>query len=223
MKKIQGITAKIDCYRKQIQEIPNDISDISEAESQEVEQLKNQLDQKRQDRLHSLLEAKQKIQECMNTIEQTEKVFTGQIDAKQQELEDLDMKYSRDLHSLTRTHEQIIIGVNKQLQERKKKALRLQRVLHELAQGHQKELRVAVDQFRLAERQFGTNIVNGVPDQIQKIGQKKARMKRARHDLVVKEDYLELAWKENQRLRLKIANLRKSIARSFRRVLLSVS
>jgi hypothetical protein len=201
--RIQRLTNTLTRYHKRIDELSGHSEPLPTEHLERVKQLSNLIEQKKRERYAELEKSKTRITESMSALEDMEDHHEQIFADRTHELNNLDRGYANDVQTLKSAHECEKAILRQSYEKVKKKAGLLQKTLHELVVGNERELRNAMFEFRGG---YETDLENVMKEESRKIGQKKWSLNRIVRNLRLKKEYVEVLRAENWGLTAKIAN-----------------
>lgn len=230
-KKINRINDEINETKDEIRSIRNSIDIIDNTTEEEVsdeilEQIENQnqiisklthtIEVKNQERLEGLKTSKEKLQTCLQAIDQMDKEHIEEIQDLKEDIYEIDKSYKSQVNKLKQRQQDDLIKLKIELKSSQDSNRKLLHAVKKMQENHSRQLRenkyeLETMKMRYSAPVFRNENVFMNSDESKEIQEIKSKFRSKRTEVINKERTLEQARSENEELKRHLGKLRHNI------------
>jgi chromosome segregation ATPase len=125
-------------------EAQQDIESLQQLEFTRQERLEAMIQNRNQERLQSLLQAKGKLSDCVTTLEEMERNHSSRMGTFRTRLEAMERSFNEKVKRATETQERTVAGLNRRQEEYEKRAKSIAKTIDRIEKHHRVQIDAAV-------------------------------------------------------------------------------
>lgn len=191
----------------------NDIKSLQELQYSRQQRLEVAVQKRNQERLESLVQAKTRLSDCVNTLEEMERNHTISMENYKRQLEAMDNRYQEKIKRDSERQNRTTEGLSRKYAEYEKRYRALQRTIKKIKQHHQQQIEEAVregETLKLTAAAYETQTTQSTKE-ISKIQSNNKLLIDLKRKLETRENELAQARTNNESMKREIARLKHEI------------